>query len=185
MNNDIYKDTEKSMEKSIASLKNQISKIRTGKANVTMLDSIRIDYYGTPSPLNQMAAISCPDAKSFLIVPWEVSMLKEIEQSIIKSDIGMTPINDGKVIRLKLPDLTEERRKELVKNVKKLIEDTRVSVRLHRQEANSKIKQLLKNKEISEDDNKNLQEKIQKLTDIFISQIDEIGVKKEKDILTI
>lgn len=185
MNNDIYKDTEKSMEKSIASLKNQISKIRTGKANVTMLDSIRIDYYGTPSPLNQVAAISCPDAKSFLIVPWEISMLKEIEQSIIKSDIGMTPINDGKVIRLKLPDLTEERRRELVKSVKKLIEDNRVSVRLHRQEANNKIKQLLKNKEISEDDNKNLQDKIQKLTDTFISQIDEIGAKKEKDILTI
>lgn len=185
MNNDIYKDTEKSMEKSIASLKNQISKIRTGKANVTMLDSIRIDYYGTPSPLNQVAAISCPDAKSFLIVPWEVSMLKEIEQSIIKSDIGMTPINDGKVIRLKLPDLTEERRRELVKSVKKLIEDNRVSVRLHRQEANNKIKQLLKNKEISEDDNKNLQDKIQKLTNTFISQIDEIGAKKEKDILTI
>ncbi len=173
------------MEKSITSLKNQISKVRTGKANVSILDSIKIEYYGTPSPLSQVAAVSCPDAKSFLIVPWEISMLKEIEQSIIKSDIGMTPINDGKVIRLKLPNLTEERRKELVKNVKKLIEDTRVSIRLHRQEANNKIKHLLKDKEISEDDSKNFQNKIQKLTDTFISQIDEMGVKKEKDILTI
>src|SRR5688572_572756 len=134
---DQLKQTTKSqMDKTVEVLQQQLSKVRTGRANVSMLDPIRVNYYGTPTPLNQVAALSCPDAKSFMIAPWEAPMLKEIESAIVKSELGMTPQNDGKVIRLKLPDLTEERRKDLAKSVKKIVEDGRVAVRMARRDAN-------------------------------------------------
>jgi ribosome recycling factor len=150
-----------------------------------MLDGVRVNYYGQLTPLNQVAAISCPDAKSFLIAPWEASLLKEIEQAIVKSDLGLAPINDGKVIRLKVPELTEERRKDLVKQVKKIVEESRVAVRLVRRDTNEAIKALLKEKKISEDDGKRAEADIQKLTDQFIEKINQISDEKEKSILTL
>lgn len=144
------------MEKTIVSLTEELKKVRTGKAQVSMLDAVKVNYYGQLAPLNQVASVSTPDAKTFLIAPWETSILKEIEMGIVKSDIGMAPINDGKVIRLKVPDLTEERRKELAKQVKKIAEDARVAVRLARRDANEEVKKLLKDKAVSEDEAKKL-----------------------------
>lgn len=179
------KKAQDKMEKALQALQNELKKIRTGRAQVSMLDSIKVNYYGNMSPLNQVAAISTPDAKSFLIAPWEASILKEIEQSIIKSDIGMTPMNDGKVIRLKVPDLTEERRKELVKQTKKIVEEGRVAIRMARRDANEEVKKALKEKTISEDESKKSETDVQKLTDDYIKKVDAISEEKEKSIMTI
>ncbi|AGH94353.1 ribosome recycling factor [Pseudobdellovibrio exovorus] len=173
------------MDKVIVGLGEELKKVRTGKAQVSMLDSIRVSYYGQLAPLNQVASVSTPDAKTFLIAPWESSVLKEIEQAIVKSDIGMAPINDGKVIRLKVPDLTEERRKDLAKQVKKIAEDSRVAVRLARRDANEEVKKALKDKVVSEDEAKKAEADIQKITDDSIKKIDQIADEKEKSILTI
>lgn len=181
----IKNDAKAKMEKAIAALKNELKKIRTGKAHISMLDNIRVNYYGTPTPLSQTAALSCPDPRSILITPWESPLLKEIENSIIKSDLGLAPLNDGKVIRLKIPALTEERRKELVKNSKKVVEDCRVAIRMARRDANDGIKKHEKDKTVSEDQSKKLSEQIQKMTDEFMKQIDQISEEKEKDIMTI
>ena len=177
--------TESHMNKAINALSNELKKVRTGRAQVSMLDSIKVDYYGSSTPLNQVAAVSCPDAKSFLIAPWESNLLKEIETVIVRSDVGMSPQNDGKVIRLKLPELTEDRRKDLVKTIKKIVEEARVAVRMARREANEVLKKALKNKEISEDDQKRNSDHIQKLTDDFIKKIDSISSEKEKDLMTL
>lgn len=177
--------TKAKMDKSLNALVEELKKVRTGRAQVSMLDGIRVNYYGTLSPLSQVASISTPDAKSFLIAPWEASILKEIEQSIVKSDIGMAPMNDGKVIRLKVPDLTEERRKDLAKQVKKITEDSRVAIRMARRDANEEVKKASKDKKISEDEAKKSEADIQKMTDDFIKKIDQIADEKEKSILTI
>lgn len=173
------------MEKAVQGLIGELKKVRTGRAQISMLDGIKVNYYGTPTPLNQVAALSTPDARSFLISPWETSILKEIEQSIVKSDLGMSPMNDGKVIRLKVPELTEDRRRDLVKNIKKICEDARVAVRLVRRDSNEDIKKALKDKAISEDDNKRQQEEVQKLTDEYIKKIDQLAVDKEKELMTV
>jgi ribosome recycling factor len=173
------------MEKVVVSLGEELKKVRTGKAQVSMLDSVRINYYGQQAPLNQVASVSTPDAKTFLIAPWESSVLKEIEQALVKSDIGMAPINDGKVIRLKVPDLTEERRKDLAKQVKKIVEESRVAVRLVRRDANEEVKKAFKDKLISEDESKKGEADVQKITDDFIKKVDLIAEEKEKSILTI
>lgn len=177
--------TKLNMEKAVLGLVEELKKVRTGKAQVSMLDNIRVNYYGQLSPLSQVASVSTPDAKTFLIAPWESSILKEIEMSIVKSDIGMAPINDGKVIRLKVPDLTEERRKDLAKQVKKITEDARVAVRLVRRDGNEEVKKALKDKLVSEDEAKKGETDIQKLTDDCIKKIDQIADEKEKSILTI
>lgn len=182
---DVKTQAEKAMGDAISSLQEGFKRIRTGRAQVSMLDSVKVDYYGTPTPINQVATVSCPDARSFLITPWETSVLKAIESSIVKSDLGMAPINDGKVIRLRLPDLTEERRKELVKKTKKMVEDTRVAVRKARKETNDLIKAALKEKTISEDESKSYTEQVQKLTDVFVKDVDKISAEKEKDIMTL
>lgn len=182
---DLKPRTQDRMDKALAALQNELKKVRTGRAQVSMLDGIKVNYYGSATPLSQVAAISCPDAKSFLIAPWEASVLKEIESAIVKSDIGMTPMNDGKVIRLRVPDLTEERRKELVKQVKKIVEDTRVAVRLVRRDSNEEVKKALKDKTISEDEGKKLEADVQKMTDDFIKKVDAVADEKEKSILTI
>lgn len=174
-----------SMEKAVAALANELKKVRTGRAQVSMLDNIKVNYYGNPTPLNQVSAISTPDAKSFLIAPWEAQMLKEIEQSIIKSDLGMSPINDGKVIRLKVPDLTEQRRKEMAKNTKKVVEDAKVAIRMARRDANEMLKKSLKDKAISEDDSKRGEADIQKMTDQYVEKVDKMSADKEKEIMTI
>lgn len=181
----VKKIAQDKMEKAIQSLQNELKKIRTGRAQVSMLDNIKVNYYGNPSPLNQVAAISCPDAKSFLISPWEASILKEIESALVKSDIGMTPLNDGKVIRLKVPDLTEQRRKELVKQTKKIVEDAKVAVRMARRDANEEVKKALKDKLISEDESKKSETEVQKVTDDYIKKVDAIADEKEKSIMTI
>lgn len=173
------------MEKATAALVEDLKKVRTGKAQVSMLDAIRINYYGQLAPLNQVASVSTPDATTFLIAPWESAILKEIEMGIVKSDIGMAPINDGKVIRLKVPSLTEERRKDLAKQVKKIAEDARVAVRLIRRDANEEVKKLLKDKAVSEDEAKKGEADIQKLTDETIKKVDQLAEEKEKSILTI
>src|SRR5258707_1215460 len=142
------KNSKEKMDKALTALATELKKVRTGRAQVSMLDSIRVNYYGTPTPLNQVAALSTPDARSFLISPWETSILKEIESSIVKSDLGMTPQNDGKVIRLRVPELTEDRRKDLVKNIKKICEEARVAVRMVRRDANDELKAQLKDKAI-------------------------------------
>ena len=185
MTEQLKKKTEELMKNAMVALNNELKKVRTGRAQVSMLDTVKVNYYGQLSPLNQVASVSCPDARSFLIAPWEVSVLKDIEQSLIKSDVGMTPQNDGKVIRLKLPELTEERRKDLVKNVKKIVEDGRVAVRMARRDANDALKEALKNKAISEDENKKGSDTIQKLTDDYIKKIDQVGADKEKELLTL
>lgn len=173
------------MDKALVALGGELKKVRTGRAQVSMLDNVRVNYYGTPTPLNQVAALSTPDARSFLISPWESSILKEIESSIVKSDLGMSPMNDGKVIRLKVPELTEERRRDLVKGVKKICEDARVAVRMVRRDANDELKTALKDKVISEDDNKRQQDEIQKLTDDYIKKVDQLATDKEKELMTV
>lgn len=185
MQDALKKDTEKSMQKAVDSFIEELKKIRTGRANINMLDNISVNYYGNPSPLNQVASVSTPDAKSFIIAPWEVSLLKEIESAIIKGNLGMTPQNDGKVIRLKVPELTEERRKDMAKSVKKIAEDARVAVRMARKDANDVLKKALKDKEISEDDQKKSSDEIQKVTDNYIKKVDEIASQKESDILKV
>jgi ribosome recycling factor len=185
MTNDVKNTAKANMEKALAALGNELKKVRTGRAQLSMLDNVRVNYYGNQTPLNQVSAVSTPDAKTFMIAPWEAQMLKEIEQAIVKSDIGMSPINDGKVIRLKLPDLTEQRRKELVKTCHKLVEDAKVAIRMARRDANEALKTALKNKAVSEDENKRAQDEIQKLTDSYIEKADKTSSDKEKEIMTI
>jgi ribosome recycling factor len=181
----IKENTEEKMHKAIEALKNELKKVRTGKAQVSMLDGVKVDYYGSATPLTQVASVSCPDAKSFLIAPWETTILKDIEAALVKSNLGMSPQNDGKVIRLKVPELTEERRKDLVKGIKKTVEDARIAVRMARRDANDHLKTLLKDKVITEDDQKSSLDTIQKLTDQHIKDIDVIGEEKEKELMTI
>lgn len=181
----VKKDAKTNMEKALTALAEGLKKVRTGRAQISMLDNVRVNYYGTPTPLNQVSAVSTPDAKTFLIAPWEAQMLKEIEQAIVKSDVGMSPINDGKVIRLKLPELTEQRRKELVKTCHKLVEDSKVAIRMARRDANEALKKGEKDKAISQDDNKRGQEEVQKLTDQYIEKSDKLSAEKEKEIMTI
>ena len=176
------KSAQDKMEKSLASLANELKKIRTGRAQISMLDNVKVNYYGNLTPLNQVSAISTPDAKSFLISPWEASILKEIEAAIIKSDIGMSPINDGKVIRLKVPDLTEERRKETVKKVKGEAEHAKVAIRNIRKDANEAVKKLQK-EGLAEDEAKGAETQIQKTTDNYIKKIDDITAAKEAELM--
>ena len=179
----IYQETTQSMEKSITSLKNEFKKIRTGRASLSILDGIRVEYYGTPTPLNQMASLSVPESRLISIQPWDVSVIKDIEKAILKSDLGLTPSNDGKVIRISIPPLTEERRKELVKTIYKKSEEHRVAVRNIRRDSNELLKGLKKDGDISEDDAFKAQDQVQKITDKHIKLIDDVCKEKEKEIL--
>jgi ribosome recycling factor len=179
----IYQETTQSMEKSIDFLKNEFKKIRTGRASLSILDGIRVEYYGTTTPLNQMASLSIPESRLITIQPWDVSVIKDIEKAILKSDLGLTPSNDGKLIRISIPPLTEERRKELVKVIYKKSEEHRVAVRNIRRESNELLKGLKKDGEISEDDAFRAQDQVQKITDKHIKLIDDVCKEKEKEIL--
>ncbi|PIE33461.1 ribosome recycling factor [candidate division KSB3 bacterium] len=181
----VYKDTESQMQKVIDSLQRDFVGIRTGRASVGLLDGISIDYYGTQTPLNQVATLSVPESTLIVIQPWDVSVIKLIEKAILRSDLGITPSNDGKVIRLGVPPLTEERRKELAKVVKKRAEEKKIALRQVRREANDMLKALEKDKDITEDDLHKGQDKVQKLTDSFVKKIDELTAKKEEEILEI
>ncbi len=187
MLNEQKKKAEEKMGKALDALKKEFATLRTGRASLGMLDGITVDYYGTPTPLNQVANMAVPDPKTITIQPWEAKMLGEIEKSIMKSDVGITPTNDGKVIRLTIPSLTEERRQQIVKHAKKLAEDARVAVRNVRRDVNDEIKKKSKDKEahVSEDETKKLQDDIQKTTDGYIKKIDELLSHKEKEIMTV
>ena len=178
-------NAEVKMQKSIDALNNEYASIRAGRANPAILDKIKVEYYGTPTPIAQLGNISVPEARTLLIQPWDATVLKEIEKEIQKSDIGINPTNDGKVIRLSFPPLTEERRKALVKDVSKIAETSKVSVRNIRRDAIDKIKALKKDNKITEDDVKESEDKIQKITDKFVKMIDDIAKDKEKEILTV
>lgn len=179
------KQFEDKMGKSLENLKAEYMTIRAGRANPHLLDKIRIDYYGTPSSLQQVANVSVPEARVIQIQPWESKLIKEIEKAIMASDIGITPSNDGRIIRLVFPELTEDRRKELVKDVKKKGEATKVAVRNIRRDANDAIKKAVKATEISEDEQKQLEEKVQKVTDKYITEVDKMIEEKSKEILTV
>ncbi|MDJ0666512.1 MAG: ribosome recycling factor [Desulfobacterales bacterium] len=183
MLDDIYQDTRESMDKTIASLNSELSRVRTGRANLSLLDGIRVDYYGTLTPLNQMASLSVPESRLITIQPWDATVIKEIEKAILKSDLGLTPSNDGKIIRIAIPPLTEERRKQLAKSVHKTCEEHKIAIRNLRRDANEMLKSLKKDGDISEDDAFKGQDQVQKITDEFIAQIDSIYKDKEKEIL--
>ncbi len=176
---------EEKMQKSIESLENEFANIRAGRANPNILNKIKVEYYGVPTPLQQVGNVSVPEARTILITPWEPSLLKEIEKAILTSDLGLTPNNDGKSVILNFPELTEERRKELVKDIKKKGENAKVAVRNVRRDANDFLKKKLKASEISEDEEKENVEKVQKLTDKYVEKIDNIVENKSKEILTV
>ena len=173
------------MEKSLSNLQEDYVSIRAGRANPHILDKIQVDYYGTPSPLQSVANISVPEARMILIQPWESSLIKDIEKAILSSDLGLTPANDGKAVRLAFPELTEERRKELVKDVKKKGENAKVAVRNIRRDANDAIKKQNKANEISDDEQKQLEDQIQKLTDKYIAKIDGAMEAKSTEVMTV
>ncbi|MFO7496305.1 MAG: ribosome recycling factor [Desulfobacterales bacterium] len=178
-----YQETRERMAKTVAALKSEFKKVRTGRASLALLDGIRVDYYGTPTPLNQMASLSVPESRLITIQPWDVSAIKEIEKSLLKSDLGLTPSNDGKLIRIAIPPLTEERRKELVKIVHKMSEEHKVAIRNIRRDANELLKGFKKDGDISEDEAFKAQDQVQKITDDQIKLIDEVFQEKEKEIL--
>ena len=180
-----YSKIEEKMGKTISVYRENLSEIRAGRANPAVLNKIKIDYYGTPTPINQIAGVSVPEARLIVIQPWDASALKEIEKAILTSDLGINPNNDGKVIRLTFPELNEERRKEIVKDIRKLAEEAKIAVRSIRRDAIDEAKELEKNSEITEDDLKKEEEDIQKLTDKKIEEIDMILEKKEKEIMNI
>lgn len=185
MISDLKKTTESRMVKSIDSLTESLQSIRAGRANTSLLDRIYVDYYGQQSPLNQVASLSAPEARLLAIQPWDANLIPEIEKAIQKSDLGITPSNDGKVIRLVIPQVTEERRKDLTKLVGKYAEEAKVSIRNIRRDAMEDIKKAEKAKEISEDDRKTYEEDIQKLTDKFIKDVDGVAAEKEKELMEI
>lgn len=176
---------EEKMKKTVKSLESDLSTIRAGRANPRVLDKIMVDYYGTPTPLNQVGNVSVPEARMIVIQPWESNLLKGIEKAILSSDLGINPTNDGKVIRLVFPELTEERRKSLTKDVKKKAEDSKVAIRNIRREAIDAFKKLEKKSEITEDELKDLENEIQKLTDKYIAELDKTAEAKNKDIMSI
>ena len=183
MIDDIYQDTRDSMSKSIEALKRELKRVRTGRASLSILDGIKVDYYGTLTPLNQMATLAVPESRLITIQPWDVSVIKDIEKAILKSDLGLTPANVGKILRISIPPLTEERRKELVKLVHKMCEDHKVSVRNARRDSNELLKSLKKDGDISEDEAFKAQDEVQKITDEHVKLIDECYTNKEKEIL--
>ena len=180
----VMKDVETKMTSALEALGRELATVRTGRASAGLLDGIRVDYYGTPTPVNQMASISVPDARTMVIQPWEASQLKAIEKAIMTSDLGLTPVNDGKIVRLAMPSPTEERRKQLAKTVHKIAEESRVVVRNLRREANDRLKAMAKDKKVSEDEERRSHDQIQKTTDRFIAKVDELLKKKEQEILS-
>ena len=182
---DVVKDLETRMQAAIDLLGREFSGVRTGRANTALLDAVRVEAYGTHTPINQMASVSVPDPKTLLIQPWDTTQIATIEKAILKSDLGLTPSSDGKVVRLTMPTLTEERRKQLAKTVGKLAEEARVSIRNIRRDANDRLKALAKDKKASQDEERRGHDQIQKTTDKFIARVDEVTKKKEQEILAI
>jgi ribosome recycling factor len=185
MANEVVDQLKTKMEASVDALKRELVKIRTGRASLALLDGIKVDAYGSMLPVDQVGTMTIPESRMIVIQPWDPQMLPVIEKAILSSDLGLTPANDGKVIRLTIPQLTEDRRKELVKQVKKVAEEFKVAVRNVRREANDSLKKMKKDKDISEDDMFRLQEEAQKATDTFVKEIDEIAAGKEKEVMEV
>jgi ribosome recycling factor len=185
MNEAIFTQLQKEMDGSVGALRKELAKLRTGRASTALLENIMVDYYGTTTPLNQLSTLSAPEPRLLVIQPFDRSAMAEIERAILKSDLGLTPNNDGKIIRIPIPQLTEERRKDLVKHVKKVAEEYRVSVRNHRRVAIEHLKEAEKKKEITADDAKHGQDRVQKITDDFIGRIDKVVKAKEEEVMEV
>ena len=185
MINDIVSSSEERLNKSIDALKREFGSLRAGRATPSLLDKVMVDYYGTPTPVNQVAKVSVPEARMIMIQPWEKTMLHEIEKAIMKSELGLSPNSDGTAIRLSIPQLTQERRKELVKTVSKKAEEAKVAIRNIRRDANEHIKKLEKDKEITEDESKKAQESVQKLADKYVKVVDTTRAAKEKEVMEV
>ncbi|MBN1830558.1 MAG: ribosome recycling factor [Deltaproteobacteria bacterium] len=183
MKEEILSELHQKMEKTVEALRKDLNRIRTGRASVALLDGIKVNAYETQMPLDQVASLSTPESRLITIKPWDQSIIAEIEKSILKSELGLTPMNDGKLIRISIPPLTEERRKELAKMAKKMAEEAKISIRNHRREANEMFKELKNEKEISEDEMYKSQDQTQKVTDDFTRKVDEITAEKEKEIV--
>jgi ribosome recycling factor len=181
----LLREMETRMQGAVDLLGREFSGIRTGRANTALLDAVRVDAYGTLTPINQLASLSVPDPKTLVIQPWDSSQITAIEKAILKSDLGLTPANDGKVVRLVMPALTEERRKQLARTVGKFAEDARVAIRNVRREINDKLKAMAKDKKVSQDEERRGHDQIQKTTDKYIAKVDELARKKEQEILAI
>ena len=185
MVDEIINDMKRDMSKSVESMRQSMMKVRTGRASIAILDGIMVDYYGTLTPLNQLATLAVPEPRLITIQPWDKGAMTPIEKAIMKSELGLTPNNDGKIIRVPVPPLNEERRRDLVKMIKKMAEDFRVEIRNHRRDANSMLKDLEKEKEINKDEMKSSQDRVQDLTDSYIRQIEDLLAAKEKEIMEI
>ncbi len=185
MINEVFQETEDRMKKSVKALEKEIARVRTGRASLLMLDGVKVDYYGTLTPLNQMASIAVPESRMITVQPWDVSAIKEVEKGILKANLGLTPSSDGKIVRISIPPLTEERRKEIAKSARQTCEDYKIAVRNIRRDANENLKSFQKDGDISEDDSFNGQKQIQELTDKYIANIDEVFSAKEKEILEV
>jgi ribosome recycling factor len=185
MVSDVMKDLQGSIEKALEAFRRDLTKVRTGRANVAILDGVKVDYYGTPTPLNQVASVNVPDARLITIKPWEKTLIPEIEKSIRAAQLGLNPNSDGEIVRVPMPPLTEERRKDLVKMVKKMAEEAKVALRAHRRDANEMLKSFLKDKTITEDEEKGGLKKVQEATDASVTKVDEITAKKEAEIMEV
>ena len=185
MTEDVIEELRKEMERTTGALRKDLSRTRTGRASTALLEGITVEYYGTRTPLNQLAGLSAPEPRLLVIQPYDKSALHEIERAILQSDLGLVPVNDGKILRVPIPELTEERRRELVKHIRKMAEDYRVSVRNHRRDAIDLLKSLEKDKDITEDDLRRAQEKVQDLTKVYIERIDQILKVKEDEIMEV
>ncbi|MEW6077995.1 MAG: ribosome recycling factor [Thermodesulfobacteriota bacterium] len=181
----VYEEMEEKMEKTLSKFSGEMRKVRTGRASLSILDGVMVDYYGTPTPLNQLASLSVPESRMIVIQPWDGNAIKDVEKAILQSNIGLTPNNDGKIIRLSIPPLTEQRRKEIAKQARQISEDYKVALRNVRRDANENLKQLKKDGDISEDDAVVAKDKVQEITDKYISRIDAAYQEKEKEILEV
>lgn len=173
------------MNKTISNLKTELAKVRTGRATPTLLDGVKVDYYGSMMPISQVASLTCPDARTIVVQPWEAGMLQPIEKAILVANLGLMPQNDGKIIRVPLPMLTEERRKEIVKFIKKMGEESKIALRNERRDANESVKKLEKEKQITEDESKKGAEQVQKKTDDFVAEVDKLIAQKEKELMSV
>ncbi len=185
MINEALSEARAAMDKAVKSLKREMAKVRTGRASVSLLDDVKVDYYGVPTPLSQVATLSVPEARLITVQPWEKNLIPDIEKAIFKADLGLTPSSDGQLIRLPVPALTEERRREMVKIIKRMAEESKISVRNSRRDANETLKMLEKEKEITEDDLKRSEKDVQQLTDEFVNTIDSIVQSKEKEVMEV
>ena len=185
MSSEVIMEIAEKMDKSLEAFKQELTRIRTGRASLSLLDGIKVEAYGSSMPLNQVGTLTIPESRQIVIQPWDPQVMSGIEKAILKSELGLTPVNDGKVIRINIPQLTEERRKELVKVVKKIAEEYRVAVRNHRRDAIDTLKKLKKSKDISEDELFKLQDEAQKETDSYVAKIDEVAAEKENEVMEV